>query len=199
MNYLEQDTTVTFESLVLNTESIEKKEDSNPFVFSLEELLATQLLPEEMIVEVSTLKDLEIAKMFSNFSTKVKVVMTKNVFTEIDHLMFRDSIKESMEESDFEFIDKASIQSIESQGSYGMVEIESVNDKVFPFKKESRKESFSVLLRSFEQVAHDFNFGLEKLAFYERASELIDSSSDVKSQSVYVTPAYVHLAKKSVE
>lgn len=195
VNYLEQDTTVSFESLVLNTESIEKKEDSNPFVFSLEELLATQLLPEEMIVEVSTLKDLEIAKMFSNFSTKVKVVMTKNVFTEIDHLMFRDSIKESMEESDFEFIDKASIQSIESQGSYGMVEIESVNDKVFPFKKESRKESFSVLLRSFEQVAHDFNFGLEKLAFYERASELIDSSSDVKSQSVYVTPAYVHLAK----
>ena len=60
-------------------------------------------------MEVSTLKDLEIAKMFSNFSTKVKVVMTKNVFTEIDHLMFRDSIKESMEESDFEFIDKASI------------------------------------------------------------------------------------------
>ena len=120
VNYLEQDTAVSFESLVLNTESIEKKEDSNPFVFSLEELLATQLLPEEMIVEVSTLKDLEIAKMFSNFSTKVKVVMTKNVFTEIDHLMFRDSIKESMEESDFEFIDKASIQSIESHVSYCM-------------------------------------------------------------------------------
>ena len=49
------------------------------------------------------------------------------------------------------------------------------------------------------EQAHDFNwFG--EAGLYERASfELIDSSSDVKSQSVYVTPGVCSFNKKSVE
>lgn len=196
INYLSEDTEVSFDRLVLNTSYSEKKDDRNPFVFTLEEILATQLLPEEMIIEIKTMKDLEIAKMFSNFSTKVIGVMTKNVFTEIDHLMFRDSVRDAFDTDKFELIDKAQILKVEEHSSYGMLEIEKINDQVFPPKKEIIKESFTVLLKSYEHVANNFDLGLEKLEDYDSTEDLISFEDKLMSQTIHLTPAYVHIQQK---
>lgn len=188
VDYLDESTEVSFNKIVLNMGQSEQTTETNPYIFTLEEYLETEALENKMMIEVKTLKDLEVAKLFGNFGVKVKALLVENAFREIDHLMFRDSIRDSLTSEGLEIIDRVTIQSFEEQATFGIVNYETHNDKF--------SESFTVFLRSVESVENRSGLGLELVNNIIELDDLYPKKSSIKRQVLHLTPAYVLIEKE---
>lgn len=196
VHYLEQTTEITFNKLIMNTGHSIKTDSNNPYVFTLAQLIETQLLPESMIVEVKSLHDLGVAKMFSHFGTKVQALLINNVFSEIDHLMFRDTLRESLISDSMTLFNKVTINSIESDSGFGKIEFNHVEADGFPIQQETQTETFTVYLASGEGVRNDFSMNLETLDQVVWLEDLISKKDKVDVTSLYLAPAFTSVKAK---
>lgn len=189
IEYLEQETLIEFNQVILNVKDREPLNLDNPYLYTLDELIASQMLPKQLLIEARALKDLAIAKIFRNFGVEVKVLLVENVWREIDHLMFRDALKETLIESGIEMVEKVEILSIEGQATFGIVNYSSIKDG-FPVQKEMLADNFTFFLRRQDAIVKDAPQYAKSISDFLKPEEVIDS------QAIFVTPPYVSLVRK---
>lgn len=163
LRYLNNVDVVDYDQAYLNAGFHEKHDREHAFVFTLDELIHGEHLYESMIIEAKTLRSVEIAEMFAHFGSKVTLVCDRKFFNQIDHLMFRDAIKQSLIDANVTIVEKKLIDSIEYHDTNLTVSLKHQSQLAFEIMESDGVDSVTadILIVEGEQVLNTFDKELQ--------------------------------------
>lgn len=144
LTYLGETTSIEFDKLILNTGFIEENPTDSPFVFTFNQFLNTGQLFRRILVDAKSLRGLEIAGLLARFGCEVTLVSGKALFSEIDHLMFRDAVRESIVDQGINHLEKYTIESIEDLDNVAKVHVKPLSQLAFEITNQVKEQTIEV-------------------------------------------------------
>lgn len=163
LRYLDNIDVFDFDKAYLNAGFQESHQYDHAFVFTLDELIHGEHLYESMIIEAKTLRSIEIAEMFAHFGSKVTLVCDRKFFNQIDHLMFRDAIKQSLIDANVTVLEKKEIDTVDFHDINLTVQLKSQSQLAFEIMDKKSVDSITadILVVEGEALRNTFDVDLE--------------------------------------
>lgn len=131
----------------------EENTHSSPFVFTFDQFLNTNQLFKRIGVIAKNLRGLEIASMYKRFGSEVSLIVDRRYFTQINHLQFRDAIRESIEEQGIALYEKYEATQFEDLSESVLVTLTPQSNLAFEIGKPLVEETieFDAVILEFDQ------------------------------------------------
>lgn len=177
VSYLSETKALETENLIVNTEFSEQNPYQSPFVFTFDELINTNQLFKRIGIIASSLRALEIASMFNRFGSQVSLIVDRRLFSQIDHLQFRDAIKESLTQQNIKLYEKYEVTEITDQEQSALLHLEPQSKLAFEIGEQTKPQQIEVDVVVIENLEDDFNPNKDIL-FLNPALALFNSDSE---------------------
>lgn len=144
LNFLGENQTINFDSLVDVRKSSEDNMYQNPFIYTFREFVESQGLFKTMAVEARTLRGLEIASLYSRFGVEVSVICDRKLLGQIGHLMFRDGLRQSLINSGVKLFEKYEIDEIETKEQSLLLSLNPITNLAFEIGDQLTPQTLEV-------------------------------------------------------
>lgn len=179
LSYLGETKEITFSTLINNTNLMEENHSDSPFIFTFDQFLQTGQLFEKILVKGKTLRSLEIASMMARFGSEVVLVLPARLLNQIEHLLFRDEVRDILSRQNIKVLEKYEIESIEDLDSSAIVHVNPLSKLAFEVTEPVSNQSFEVQAIIVESDVNKSTFD---------ASELDYSAPINKTESLFINP-----------
>lgn len=177
VSYLSETKQLETENLIVNTEFSEENPYHSPFIFTFDELINTNQLFKRIGVVASSLRALEIASMFNRFGSEVSLIVDRRLFSQIDHLQFRDAIKESLTQQNIRLYEKYEVSEITDQEQSAVLQLQPQSNLAFEIGEQTMPQQIEVDVVVIENLEAGFNPNKDIL-FLNPALALFNANSE---------------------
>ena len=179
LTYLGETTELEYSQLIINAPKTEENPYQSPFVFTFDQFLHTSQLFRRVLIDAQSLRGLEIASMMARFGSEVTLVVGRRLFAQIDHLMFRDAVRETLISQNIELLEKYTVETIEDLDASTKVTIKPMSQLAFEITEPVSEKTIEV-----DAVIVEGN--IESPHFSE--SEIDKSVQDRVTNSIFLNP-----------
>lgn len=111
LSYFGETQQIHYDHLEDYSMSQEENPYQSPFIFTFKEFIEANQLFKKVAIEATTLRSLEIASLLNRFSCDVTLITDRKFFSKINHLQFRDAIRETLVNQGVRLLEKYEVSS----------------------------------------------------------------------------------------